>query len=198
VGTVPIPFDETWDCPLSTTVIDSLVPRTGQRAICMYFPSMRQRVRGNAMNMSRLTVSLCFAALCVAPTSGEDRAPGGQRCCVTPRCCCPPPIAGCPDDYCRKPAPCTPCLPPGSTCDDYCRKPIPCVPCLPGCGVCDDYCRKPLPNFCWPALDGLRCVSSSPKCDLRPCEPIRKPKLNQDAREPASAAGVLFQSGRDR
>ena len=40
----------------------------------------------------------------------------------------------CPDDYCRKPFPCIPCLRPCCECDDYCRKPMPCVRCLPRCG----------------------------------------------------------------
>ena len=63
-------------------------------------------------------------------------------CAATP-CCCP-------DDYCRKPLPCLPCVPLQGCCNDYCPKPPPCVGglCLPCCG--DDYCRKPLPQFCCP------------------------------------------------
>jgi len=61
--------------------------------------------------------------------------------------CCEEPLPSGPDDYCRKPIPCLPCLP-GGCCDDYCRKPIPCVTCPPPGVHCDDYCRKPLPPYC--------------------------------------------------
>jgi hypothetical protein len=64
------------------------------------------------------------------------------RCAVFP-CCCP-------DDYCRKPMPCIPCVRLQGCCDDYCPKPEPCAPrfCTPRCP--DDYCPKPLPQLCWP------------------------------------------------
>ncbi len=58
----------------------------------------------------------------------------------------------CPDDYCRKPFPCLPCLRLPGLPDDYCRKPFPCIPGL-GPGRCaDDYCRKPVPDPCGPVL----------------------------------------------
>jgi hypothetical protein len=67
------------------------------------------------------------------------------RCAVLP-CCCP-------DDYCRKPLPCIPCLRLCCVPDDYCPKPLPCVPCL-SLGCCpDDYCPKPLPSVCWPVVN---------------------------------------------
>jgi hypothetical protein len=106
------------------------------------------------------TLGTCLVLLFVSPTLAGDLANSKSRCCNTQRSCCPPPIAGCPDDYCRKPIPCIPCLPPSCACDDYCRKSLPCVPCLSQCGLCDDYCRKPFPNFCWPPSPGLRCVPS--------------------------------------
>ena len=55
----------------------------------------------------------------------------------------------CPNDYCRKPAPCVPC-PVQTKCACYCRKPAPCPPCCCPLCCCDCYCRKPLPQCCWP------------------------------------------------
>jgi len=59
-------------------------------------------------------------------------------------------LAGCEDDYHRKPLPALPCLPPCGQPDDYCRKPCPVIRCLRYCGQPDDYCRKPLPRLCRP------------------------------------------------
>ncbi|QDU96685.1 hypothetical protein [Lignipirellula cremea] len=66
---------------------------------------------------------------------------GGKFGCVDclPRCC----LAGCPDNYCRKPLPCVG-EPLCTTCDDYRCKPLPCVG-APLCATCDDYRCKPLP-----------------------------------------------------
>jgi hypothetical protein len=50
----------------------------------------------------------------------------------------------CPDDYCRKPAPCVRCPDWRSVCPDYCRKCLPQAPCRVS-GECDDYCRKSCP-----------------------------------------------------
>ena len=52
----------------------------------------------------------------------------------------------CPDDYCRKPAPCI-CEQNCYTCDDYCPKGAPC-PCPVRTFCCDDYCRKGAPDPC--------------------------------------------------
>jgi hypothetical protein len=65
-----------------------------------------------------------------------------------PRVC--PPLPCCPDDYCKKPPPWLPCLPPCTGADDYCKKPYPFIPCLPRCGGPDDYCCKPLPCLVCP------------------------------------------------
>ena len=78
------------------------------------------------------------------------------RCAAIP-CCCP-------DDYCRKPLPCIPCLVLRGCPDDTCRKPQPCLPyfCIARCP--DDYCSKPLPHCFWSAAKQFyRC----PPC---PCE----------------------------
>ena len=91
--------------------------------------------------------------------------PKHSKPCGREQCCCPPPIGCCPDDYCRKPWPCIPCLSGCFECDNYCRKPFPCIPCLSGCFECDNYCRKPYPDFCWPVSRDLKCVSSCERCD---------------------------------
>jgi len=114
--------------------------------------------------------ALGFVIACIACSAmclgGESAAKSkhSQSCGRGP-CCCPPPIACCPDDYCRKPWPCIPCLSECWECDNYCRKPFPCIPCLSGCFTCDDYCRKPFPDFCWPQSPNLKCVSSCERCD---------------------------------
>jgi hypothetical protein len=52
----------------------------------------------------------------------------------------------CPDDYCPKPLPMTPC-PQRCWCDGhYCPKPLPVV-CFKTPDCIDDYCKKPFPKI---------------------------------------------------
>jgi len=92
------------------------------------------------------------AALCTL-LGRSMLAAGGERSDHGPlflerACCANPLLTGCPDDYCRKPMPRTPCLPSGQP-DDYCRKSPPRIYHLP-CGEPNDYCRKPWPHLCRP------------------------------------------------
>jgi hypothetical protein len=105
-----------------------------------------------------LSVAALFAALGAAPVI-RGEGPTNVVPCQQPEPCgrkCAP-IAGCPDDYCPKPWPCTPCLRYGE-CDDYHPKPFPCIGRL-CCGEHDDYCRKPCPaNLCPPWFQHYVCV----------------------------------------
>lgn len=100
-----------------------------------------------------------LATLCLFPCVADGaarRTCGSMGCNKTPIygvCCC-----WCPDDYCYKPMPCPPLLPPCGCANDYCGKPLPCPPLLPPCGCVNDYCPKPpvsCPRNCEP---WYRCV----------------------------------------
>lgn len=118
--------------------------------------------------MSRLTWSLGVLSvlfLVARSVAGEPCAGSLGRelqCtrCATVPCCCP-------DDYCRKPMPCAPCLRMSWCADDYCPKPMPCIPCLRFCWCPDDYCRKPMPRLCWPVAGQFyRCAPGSDQASV--------------------------------
>jgi hypothetical protein len=52
----------------------------------------------------------------------------------------------CPETYCPKPFPATPCPPHCWCADNYCPKPLPSV-CFKTPWCVDDYCPKPLPKI---------------------------------------------------
>ena len=99
--------------------------------------------------------------------SGEGIGKGGTQ--LSPADCNPAcRIAGCPDDYCRKPSPCM-CAPNCFLPDAYCRKPCLVLPC-PEMSCCpDNYCPKPPPSPCRPMTNAwYKCVPLAPCHWLRP------------------------------
>jgi hypothetical protein len=71
----------------------------------------------------------------------------------------------CPDDYCRKKLPCTPCNAKGCV-DDYCRKKLPCTPCNAK-GCVDDYCPKGCAIFLWKPFEPWYRCGRVPSCSPR-------------------------------
>jgi hypothetical protein len=114
--------------------------------------------------------------------------------CCTTRECSIPLLRGCPDDYCRKPLPVSPCLSCGVP-DDYGRKPCPRTLQMHLCGGVDDYNRKPCPSSCRPMSTshytcGSHCLTAGKQQSWQDTPPLGRLEGNSDRPDQGSNRGV--------
>jgi hypothetical protein len=120
-------------------------------------------VQSTALAWIAVAALVSLGAFSPIAMSGEGIGKGGTQ--LSPAGCKPVcQIAGCPDDYCRKPSPCM-CAPNCFLPDEYCHKPCLLLPCPTKSCCPDDYQPKPKPCPCGaPVIRWYKCVPY-PCCD---------------------------------